>query len=106
MNEIEVRRVRNALARVGDAAPALRPEELAEIAENARSEPVAVERRRRPWAAIALAAVAAGAVGAGAMAVRDGGRRSDTTAGATLVSFPEGSAVYLLTSTAEANRNR
>jgi hypothetical protein len=106
MNDIEARRVRNALKRVADAAPALPPEELAAMAVIARSAPVATERRRLPWPAVAAATALAAAVGIGAIAFYEGERRSATTAGSTLVTFPEGSAVHLLTATAERDRGR
>jgi hypothetical protein len=54
-------------------------------------------------AAVALVAVAAGT---GVIAAGDRDRRSETTAGTTLVTFPEGSAVHLLTSNAERGRAR
>ena len=106
MNEIEVRRVRNALTRCVDAVPPLEPEELATVARHARSAPAARDRRRKPWLAAAAAAVVAAAAGAGAVVVGDRDGRSETTAGTTVVTFPEGSAVHLLTANAERRHPR
>jgi hypothetical protein len=109
MNEIETRRVRNALGHVADAAPALSPEELAALAARSRSARISAGRRSRPRrvvVAVPVAAVLAVGVGAGAIARDEGERRSETTAGPTLVTFPEGSAVHLLTATAERDGGR
>lgn len=107
MNEIEARRVRRALDRAAAAAPALTADELAAVAERARVAPREARRRRVQPAAVLAAAVALGAAAAaGVVASRGGERDSQTAAEPTLVSFPEGSALRLLTDSAGRARPR
>ena len=107
MNEIEARRVRHALDRAAAAAPALTPDELAGVAERARIAPRETRRRRANPAAVLAAAVALGAVAAaGVVTSRGGEPDSQTAAEPTLVPFPEGSALRLLTESADRARPR